>query len=194
MTTFHAFLLAQHQFCNISGSYLEGHNKRHHASVTPAVCPASKEQPLPNASLSTQGSCPSFPCSGKNTSIFAPEWSITEWLHNGHGSPKHPSISVLITSAKKSLPLNCKMGLGIWQRFRIWGEVRDHCFGSGLGGCCGKCLCQLTTFSLYFLFQSVEPWAFAKNSDCSWLASKSKPSTCVTDMCSCICLPQLIHL
>lgn len=24
MTTFHAFLLAQHQFCNISGSYLEG--------------------------------------------------------------------------------------------------------------------------------------------------------------------------
>lgn len=133
MTTFHAFLLAQHQFCNISGSYLEGHNKRHHASVTPAVCPASKEQPLPNASLSTQGSCPSFSCSRKNTSIFAPEWSITEWLHKGHSSPKHPSISVLITSAKKSLPLNCKMGLGIWQWFRIWGEERDHCFGSGLG-------------------------------------------------------------
>jgi len=63
----HVFLLAQHQFCNINSSYLEGHNKRHHTSVTPAACPASKEQPAlppPNASPSTQSPCPSFPSSG----------------------------------------------------------------------------------------------------------------------------------
>lgn len=69
-------------------------------------------------------------------------------------------------------PLKCKMGIGIWQWFRIWGEEWDCNFGSSPGA---ELESATASWLLsHYLFQSVEPWALAKNFDCSWAANKSK--------------------
>lgn len=69
-------------------------------------------------------------------------------------------------------PPKCKMGIGIWQWFRIWGEEWDCNFGSSPGA---ELESATASWLLsHYLFQSVEPWALAKNFDCSWAANKSK--------------------
>lgn len=169
----HVFLLAQHQFCNISGSYLEGHNKHHRASATPAACLAIKEQPLLSASLYAQGCCPSIPTQQKKH-----EWSprvinngrALQWTSQQYYVSQH--LCSDNSSQKKSLPLECKMCTGIWQWFRIWGEEWDCSFGSGPGADLESAVASWLLS--HYLFQSVEPWAFAKNFDCSWAANKSK--------------------